>query len=151
MGRRTNDLLPDAYSMIKRGMDRWYELIGMKWGSRYLVLWYKAWKSSTASKTGYLSEWNTKLVRLDPETSGVKHYIVCFSKVFITVSKINGDCAIVLDLSEIAIPMRSTSDVPAGTSCFSNTKFSCSWIEPRGSALTVNIRWRVWKANAGWR
>jgi hypothetical protein len=34
MDELTNDRLPDAYSMISRGMDRWYEQMVAKKGSR---------------------------------------------------------------------------------------------------------------------
>jgi hypothetical protein len=69
--------------MIKRGIDRWYELMGIKWGSRYLVLWYSAWKSSTANKTGWLSKQNTE--SLDPDSEGqAQENITVF--VFLTTS-----------------------------------------------------------------
>ena len=54
-GGRTNDRFPDAKSIIRRGMERWKDLIGAKWGSRYSVLQYRAWKSSIAKRTGVLS------------------------------------------------------------------------------------------------
>ena len=34
MDNLTNDRFPDAYSMISRGMDRWYEQMVEKNGSR---------------------------------------------------------------------------------------------------------------------
>jgi hypothetical protein len=53
-GRRTNDRFPEAKSIIRRGMERWKDLMASKWGSRYSVLQYRAWKSSTAKRTGVL-------------------------------------------------------------------------------------------------
>jgi hypothetical protein len=80
-----------------------------------------------------------------------KHYCVCFSNVLITASKTTGDCAYFLVLAPTAPRMTLVSGVPAGNDSFSNSKSSCSWIELRSSELTVNVRWRVWKANLVWK
>ena len=56
MDELKKDRLPDAYSMISHGMDRWYEQMVVKNGSRWRVLQDNAWKPSTASRTGCLEE-----------------------------------------------------------------------------------------------